>query len=108
MSTVRARRQPRKPPAAEPAWDVAYLYPPQGHWSEGEYFLLPGNRLVEFANGVIEVLPLPTQSHQLIMLAFYHLLLAFVQPGCWAACWSHRCVFRPAGANIVSPTCFSC
>jgi Uma2 family endonuclease len=80
MSTVRSHRPPREP-AAEPAWDVAYLYPLQGEWSEAAYFALPGNRLVEYDDGVIEVLPLPTQTHQLILLAFYHALLAFAQPG---------------------------
>ncbi len=41
----------------EPAWEVAHLFPAQGHWSEEEYLALNTNRLVEFDQGVIEVLP---------------------------------------------------
>jgi Uma2 family endonuclease len=60
--------------AAEPAWDVALLFPDQGAWSEGEYLALDSNRLVEFSSGRIEVLPLPTTSHQLIVFYLCRLL----------------------------------
>ncbi|HJT76435.1 MAG TPA: Uma2 family endonuclease [Gemmataceae bacterium] len=62
----------------EPTWEVAYLFPPQGGWSEEEYLALRGNRLVEFSDGSLEVLPLPTTSHQLLVAYLYGLLLAFV------------------------------
>jgi Uma2 family endonuclease len=62
----------------EPAWDVAYLFPAQGTWSEAEYLALQGNRLVEFTNGFIEVLAMPTLSHQRIVAFLYRLLFAFV------------------------------
>lgn len=64
----------------DPAWEVAYLFPEQGGWSEQEYLDLPGNRLVEYTDGFIEVLPMPTTSHQSIMLAFYEALLLFARP----------------------------
>lgn len=51
----------------EPAWDVALLFPRQGTWSEGEYLALDAGRLVEFDDGCIEVLPMPTLLHQLIV-----------------------------------------
>jgi Uma2 family endonuclease len=59
---------------------VAYLFPSQGDWSEAEYFELPGNRLVEYDNGTIEVLPMPTHTHQAILLAYYESLRDFVKP----------------------------
>jgi len=62
----------------EPAWDVARLFPDQGAWSEEEYLALNSNRLVEFSHGQIEVLPMPTTSHQLIVLYLYRALQAFV------------------------------
>lgn len=65
----------------EPAWDVARLFPAQGEWSEGDYFALNTNRLVEFSEGFIEVLPMPTMSHQEILLFLYEVLKAFVAPG---------------------------
>lgn len=64
----------------EPAWDVARLFPEQGHWSELEYLSLNGNRLVEFSHGWIEVLTMPTMAHQLMVLFLYEALKAFVTP----------------------------
>ncbi|HEV3142870.1 MAG TPA: Uma2 family endonuclease [Gemmataceae bacterium] len=64
----------------EPAWGIAELYPEQGGWDEEEYLDLPGNRLVEFDNGFIEVLPVPTTSHHTILAFLYNVLLAFTQP----------------------------
>ncbi|MFQ6057985.1 MAG: Uma2 family endonuclease [Anaerolineae bacterium] len=65
--------------AAEPAWDVAYLFPRQGTWSEEEYLSLETNHLVEFSHGHIEVLPMPTEAHQLIVAYLYDRLLAFLR-----------------------------
>jgi Uma2 family endonuclease len=62
--------------ASEPTWEVAYLFPAQGDWSEEEYLALDTNRLVEFSHGVLEVLPMPTTSHQLLVLHLYGLVLA--------------------------------
>jgi Uma2 family endonuclease len=63
---------------AEPAWEIATLFPAQGTWSEEDYLLLPTNHLVEFSHGRVEVLPMPTQSHQLIVLFLYRVLYEFV------------------------------
>jgi hypothetical protein len=49
---------------AEPAWDVALLFPSQGDWSEFEYLALDTNRLVELVDGNLEVLPMPSFLHQ--------------------------------------------
>jgi Uma2 family endonuclease len=62
----------------EPAWEVAFLFPPQGNWSESEYLGLDTNRLVELSGGCLEVLPMPTLFYQLIVKFLYHLLDAFV------------------------------
>jgi Uma2 family endonuclease len=71
---------PKSPTIGEPAWEVALLFPNQGYWSESEYLALDGNYLVEFSDGCIEVLPMPTMSHQLIVLWLYGKLLEFVSP----------------------------
>ena len=65
--------------AAEPVWDIAHLFPHQGAWSEEEYLTLETNHLVEFSHGHLEVLPMPTETHQLIVLYLYRTLLAFVE-----------------------------
>jgi Uma2 family endonuclease len=57
---------------------VARLFPDQGAWSEEEYLALGGNRLVEFSDGHVEVLPMPTTSHQLIVAFLYEALRGFV------------------------------
>lgn len=76
--TLASRPTSSRPAAGEPAWDVATLFPNQGAWSVLEYLDLKGNRLVEFFNGYIEVLPMPTMRHQLIVRFLLFLLTEFV------------------------------
>lgn len=68
---MQAARQP------EPTWAVAYLFPTQGNWSEEDYLALQTNQLAEFSHGFLEVLPMPTTSHQLLVVYLYGLLRAF-------------------------------
>jgi Uma2 family endonuclease len=65
-----------------PAWEIAHLFPDQGHISEGEYLRLTDHtrRLAEYVNGRIEVLPMPTMEHQRILLFLVMLLNDFVTP----------------------------
>ena len=48
---------------------IAELLPPNGTWSAEDYLWLSArtNHLVEFAEGFIEVLPMPTDKHQAIV-----------------------------------------
>jgi len=66
----------------QPAWDVAMLFPPQGQWSSADYLSLTNstNWLVEFDRGHIEVLPMPTESHQFIVRFLFLALHAFAAP----------------------------
>ena len=58
------------PHSGEPVWDIAELFPPQGLWTEEEYLALTDstNHLLELSDGTIEVLPMPTERHQEILL----------------------------------------
>jgi Uma2 family endonuclease len=49
---------------------VLELLPTQGGWTEEEYLWLTdrANRPIEFTDGYIEVLPMPTSMHQAILL----------------------------------------
>ncbi len=49
--------------------------PAQGRWSEFDYLWLTDrcNRLVEFADGCIEELPVPTDTHQSVLLFLFRL-----------------------------------
>jgi Uma2 family endonuclease len=65
-------------PVAEPTWEIVELFPEQGEWTEEEYMLLPGNRLIEFSDGRIEILPMPSRRHQEIVFVLTSLLRSFV------------------------------
>jgi len=65
----------------EPRWatEVAQLWPPQGQWTEEDYFSLPDtNRLVELSEGELIMPPHPTYTHQLVVGRLYRPLYAFV------------------------------
>ncbi len=70
------------PVVGEPAWDMALLYPLQGAWSEEDYLRIAygENILIEYTNGCVEVLPMPTFEHQLILRFLMDALRAFVEP----------------------------
>src|SRR5215213_1963739 len=53
----------------------------QGSWSDAQYLRLSAqtNRLIEFTDGVLEVLPMPTRKHQAISRLLFLLLLPLVQ-----------------------------
>src|SRR5260370_23966290 len=63
----------------ELTWEIALLYPTQGYWSEAEYLDLNTNHLIEFVDGCLEFLPMPTLFHQAIVLFLYSTLNAFVR-----------------------------
>src|SRR5262245_29090966 len=62
----------------DPSWEVAFLYPPQGQWKEADYLALDTNRLIELADGCLEVLPVHSSTHQFIVRFLFRLLDAFV------------------------------
>src|SRR5438105_13053804 len=72
------------PDGFEPAWDLVSLFPPQGDWTEEEYLRLgekfEPDRLIELVDGRIEVLPVPTEEHQLIILFLLRALADLVRP----------------------------
>ncbi len=54
-------------------YDVAYLFPHQGEWTEADYWALPERqRIIELAEGRLCIPPMPTDSHQRIEI--YQLL----------------------------------
>lgn len=70
------------PHEPEPAWDVARLFPAQGAWDSFDYLQLTHgtNRLIEFSDGQIDVLEMPTTAHQLIVAYLLAALQDFVKP----------------------------
>ncbi len=70
------------PPAQQWKDVLEELLPPQGHWSDEEYLVLTdhSNRLVEFTDGFLEVLPMPTDKHQSVLQFLFLAFFGFVQP----------------------------
>lgn len=66
----------------EPVWGMATLYPAQGGWTEDQYLELTDstNRLIEFTDGHVEFLAMPTEVHQFILLYLMDCLRGFVEP----------------------------
>src|SRR5215831_1861558 len=60
---------------------VLDLLPQQGQWNEEEYLWLTDhtNRFIEFTDGYIEVLPMPTDEHQTILASLYQVFFVFMQ-----------------------------
>jgi Uma2 family endonuclease len=54
----------------------------QGLWTAEQYLKLTDqtNRLIEFADGSVEVLPMPTRRHQVILALLYELFVTFIRP----------------------------
>lgn len=71
-----------KPGAPQYAWEIVTMFPPQGEWSEEEYLCLTDstNRLIEYTEGYIEFLPMPTESHQNLILYLMDVLRSVVTP----------------------------
>lgn len=60
-------------------WEVALQFPRQGEWSERQFLELPDNRHIEFTDGVLEFLPMPTWVHAWIVDYFHDQLKAVVK-----------------------------
>ena len=54
--------------------------PPQGAWRDGEYLWLTDRtaRLIEFTDGWLEELPMPTSTHQAVLLFLYDLFRTYL------------------------------
>jgi Uma2 family endonuclease len=58
------------------------IMPPQGAWTEEQYLVFTDhtNRLVEFTDGRLEPLPMPTDKHQAILGWLFKAFDRFVEP----------------------------
>lgn len=58
------------------------MIPPQGSWTEEQYlaFTDHSSRMIEFTDGFLEPLPMPTDKHQCILEFLYEAFAAFVRP----------------------------
>src|ERR1700677_3296437 len=69
-------------PASQDWRDILVeLLPAQGSWSEEEYLVLTDHRsrLVEFTDGFLEGLPMPTDKHQMLLKFLFLALYRFFE-----------------------------
>jgi Uma2 family endonuclease len=67
-------------PTTKQVAQLAELWPPQGAWTESDYFQLPHTqRLVELSEGELIIMPPPSDTHQRLVANVYRLLYTFVQ-----------------------------
>jgi Uma2 family endonuclease len=71
---------PAAPSSSGPVWEIATLYPPQGSWTVEAYLELTDttNRLIEFSDGHLEFLAMPSRLHQRLVKRLLLLLETFV------------------------------
>ena len=77
-----------EPAAAAPASRRALasllrdVLPPQGAWSDEAYLWLTdrSRRLIEFTDGHVEALPMPTATHQAVLAVLHVLFRGYVRP----------------------------
>ena len=83
METTAAARRPRDELRVATPDDctVAGLSALQGFWTEAQYLELTNgcNRLIEFTDGRIEILPTPTKRHQAILRFLFLAAYSFVR-----------------------------
>lgn len=58
------------------------VIPPQGAWTEEQYLALTDHtsRLIEFTDGYLEPLPMPTDHHQCTLEYLYEAFTGFIRP----------------------------
>ena len=85
MKTMTSTESATAAPASRPralASLLCDLLPAQGNWSDDAYLWLTdhGNRLVEFTDGHLQELPMPTDTHQAVLAFLYDLFRARLGP----------------------------
>lgn len=68
---------PRTAPGT-PTWEIAELFPRQGLWGEHDYLALRPRQAVEFTDGLLEILPMPTFAHQAIVEFIFLVFRQFI------------------------------
>ena len=83
MGTITRQHSRRIKPTVKEYKDLIFdLLPAQGNWSEESYLWLTDHttRLVEFTDGYLEPLPMPTDKHQDVLQILFLLFFAHLKP----------------------------
>ncbi len=90
-----------------PEWQAAQVFPVRFPCTEEEYMSLHDNIFLEYSNGFLEVLPMPTIRHQLILSYLFRILDNWVVAGQLGLVLFSPLKVRFAPARCASPTCCS-
>ena len=90
---------------SEYAWELATLYPEQGEWSEEEYLELTDHakRRIEYTEGRLEFLPMPTEVHETITRFLFLALYQFVDQRKLGEVYSNGIRFRVRSRKLRLP-----
>lgn len=68
--------------ASAPTWEIATMFPAQGTWTVEQYLELTdwSNRGIEFVDGKLEFLAMPTEEHQDLVAYLFDLIRAVAVP----------------------------
>ena len=94
----------------EYAWELATLYPEQGEWSEEDYLELTDHakRRIEFTEGRLEFLPMPTEAHETLTRSCSSLYTSLSTNGNWVKSIRMASAFGSDRVNFACRMLFSC
>ena len=99
--------RPPRSQRGEPVWEVAYCYPPQGDWNEADFLEFEtANFPAELVDGCLELLPMPTRTHQRMLRYLIGLLQSAVKPSSLGEVLFAPCPIRLAPGHLREPDLF--
>ena len=99
--------RPPRSQRGEPVWEVAYCYPRQGDWNEADFLEFEtANFPAELVDGCLELLPMPTRTHQRLLRYLMGLLQSAVKPSSLGEVLFAPCPIRLAPGHLREPDLF--
>ena len=99
--------RPPRSQRGEPVWEVAYCYPRQGDWIEADFLEFEtSNFPAELVDGCLELLPMPTRTHQRLLRYLIGLLQSAVTPSSLGEVLFASCPIRLAPGHLREPDLF--
>lgn len=99
--------RPPRSQRGEPVWEAAYCYPRQGEWNEADFLEFEtSNYPAELVDGCLELLPIPTRTHQRMLRYLMGLLQSAVKPSSLGEVLFAPCPIRLAPGHLREPDLF--
>lgn len=99
--------RPPRSQRGEPVWEVAYCYPRQGDWNEADFLEFETTNFpAELVDGCLELLPMPTRTHQRLLRYLMGLLQSAVKSSSLGEVLFAPCPIRLAPGHLREPDLF--